>query len=156
MRWDEPELYKVASDFFRTFARMEYALKATRFLAGDEQQAKANWEKFAGEIQEPLTRADKEVRKAVYFILSEPPKKQVVIDGHLDWDSTLSSPGNEADRVLLYVRRVRNNLFHGGKFNGQWFDPERSGELINASLIILKFCREACSDVGQAFDGESY
>lgn len=155
MRWDEPELYEVASDFFRTFARMEYALKATGFFEGDEQQVKADWKQFAREVQVALAAANEKVREAVNFILSEPPKKQVIVNGCLQWDSTPPSAENEADRVLLYVRRVRNNLFHGGKFNGHWFQPERSGELMKASLIILNFCRESCSDVSQAFYEES-
>jgi hypothetical protein len=39
--------------------------------------------------------------------------------------------------ILLWVRRVRNNLFHGGKFNGHWFQPERSEQLITASLVVI-------------------
>lgn len=155
MRWDEPELYEMASDFFRTFSRMEYALKATGFFGKDKRRAEADWTRFAEEVQEALAMADEEVRKAVDFILSEPPKKQVIVDGRLQWDSTPPSAEDEADRVLLYVRRVRNNLFHGGKFNGHWFQPERSGELMKASLIILNFCRESCPDVSQAFYEES-
>ncbi len=152
MRWDEPELYKVASDFFRTFSRMEYALKAVGFFVRNQRQAEADWTRFAGEVHAALTRANEKVREAANFILSKPPKKQVIVNSHLDWDTTPPDAENEADLVLLYVRRVRNNLFHGGKFNGQWFDPERSGDLMKASLIILNFCREACPDVSQAFD----
>ncbi len=135
---------------------MEYALKATGFFEKSRRRgrmlAEADWKEFAKAVQVALAGADEEVRKAVNCILSNPPKKQVIVDGRLQWECTPPCAENEADRVLLYVRRVRNNLFHGGKFNGHWFQPERSGELMKASLIVLNFCKAACSDVGRAFD----
>jgi len=39
-----------------------------------------------------------------------------------------------SDLVLQYVRRVRNNFFHDGKFSGRWFEPERSTLLLKHSL----------------------
>lgn len=53
--------------------------------------------------------------------------------------------------MLLYVRRVRNNLFHGGKFNGRRFAPERSELLLRHSLTIHRACIDASEDVHQAF-----
>lgn len=36
-----------------------------------------------------------------------------------------------------HIRRIRNNLHHGAKFNGTWFVPERSQKLISSALEIL-------------------
>jgi hypothetical protein len=85
-------------------------------------------------------------------ILENPPKKQVVASDGLGWRESPPTGLPEAEKILLYVRRVRNNLFHGGKFNGKWFAPERSGELIKHCLIILDACRDAEKDVKEAYN----
>jgi len=56
------------------------------------------------------------------------PKKQVYSNKALQWNDVAQEAENENDLILLYVRRLRNNLFHGGKFDGRFFDPERSRE----------------------------
>lgn len=80
--------------------------------------------------------------------------KQVVVDGRLAWgtvgpDESLS----EAEQLLLYVRRVRNNLFHGGKFSAELFeDTERQEQLLRNSLVILSACLSLSPDVRGFFD----
>jgi hypothetical protein len=70
-------------------------------------------------------------------VLGNPPKKQVYANNVLQWRVVAPQAENENDLILLYVRRVRNNLFHGGKFNGRFFDPERSTELLKHSITVL-------------------
>lgn len=151
MNWNDPDLHHMASDFFRTFARMEYALKATSFLVPHRRNAEADWKAFAAEIQPALEQADEEVRRAVAFILAEPPRKQINVNGRIEWDNTQPDADHEAELVLRYICRIRNNLFHGGKFNGHWFQPERSGQLMQSALVVLNHCREACPNVAQAY-----
>ncbi|MBM3603933.1 MAG: hypothetical protein FJX25_04060 [Alphaproteobacteria bacterium] len=86
----------------------------------------------------PLSReAGADVVAAIAYILGRPPKKQVYVDKVLQWRVVTPQAENENDLIFLYVRRVRNNLFHGGKFNGRFFDPERSSELLEHSITIL-------------------
>jgi hypothetical protein len=152
MRWDDPKLHKIAGEFFRTFSRMEYALKAAGFMVENRRNAEADWGLFATAIGNALVDENSDaVREAVAYIRKNPPKKQVNIRGLIQWDKTPPRAANDTELILRYVCRVRNNLFHGGKFNGRWFEPQRSGELIHASLIILNFCRQACPDVDRAF-----
>ena len=33
---------------------------------------------------------------------------------------------------------MRNNLYHGAKFNGTWFDPQRSERLLGHGLVVLE------------------
>ena len=42
-----------------------------------------------------------------------------------------------ATSLFRHIRRVRNNLFHGGKFGGNWLEPDRSKLLLTYSLMIL-------------------
>jgi hypothetical protein len=147
------ELDRLAVEMFQTFARFEYALKASGFNAGNGD-AKADWTAFArsipGVFDDPR---DSAVKMAVGYILAHPPKKQVVEQGVLEWKDAGAGTSLRSDEVLIYVRRVRNNLFHGGKFNGRWFEPQRSAELLQHSLVILKACLEASPQVRSAYDG---
>ncbi len=152
MRWNDPKLNKLAGDFFRLFSRFEYALKANGYLVPNRNDATPDWERFATEIHDAFSHLeDGDVKKAVAFLLAEPPKKQVNKDGQIEWDLSPPRSKNETHLVLLYVRRVRNNLFHGGKFNGKWFAPERSGPLIEASVKILRACLGLSSGVCEAY-----
>ena len=85
--------------------------------------------------------------------MEHPPKKQVVVNALIDWDEAAPQTNLRSDLVLIYVRRVRNNLFHGGKFNGRWFEPQRREVLLRHSLTILRACLAASEDVGRAFHG---
>lgn len=150
---EHSELDRLATELFRTFARAEYALKAAGWNSG-EGDARANWTAFAKSVdawfQAP---ASDEVRDAVDFLLASPPKKQVVVNGVLQWREVKPETNSKADLTLQYVRRVRNNLFHGGKFNGHWFEPERSELLLRHTLTVLRAVIEASPEVREAYFG---
>lgn len=149
--YNNQRLERLAVRLFKEFSRFEYALKATTFHSGNGD-AKPDWRRFALSVEEVLARPTNEpLRGAVEYILSHPPKKQVIRNGFLDWEDSAPSTDSQADRIRLYVRRVRNNLFHGGKFNGRWLAPERSEALLRHSLVILKACRAASHEIAQAY-----
>lgn len=149
----EKTLNDLAVELFKTFARFEYALKHSGFHKG-EGSAEPNWFNFALSIESHLQNSQTlELREAIDFMLQHAPKKQVIRNGLLEWEINVPSTNSNADLILLYVRRVRNNLFHGGKFNGRWFDPERNENLLRRSLIILKACLDASPQVKQAYHG---
>jgi hypothetical protein len=146
-------LDQLAFQMFSVFARFEYSLKASGFHNGNGS-AKANWRKFAEAVADHFDNPqDEALKQAIRYILDYPPKKQMVVIGRLDWAPIVPNTDLRSDLVLLYVRCVRNNLFHGGKFNGHWFAPERSEKLLRHSLTILRSCLEASDDLKQAYDG---
>ena len=145
-----------AIKLFYQFARMEYALKATGYHFGDGD-AKPNWTKFAksNEIEELIANpSSQELADAIKYVRDNPPRKQIVENGKLEWSESAPTTNSDADLLLLYVRRVRNNLFHGGKFNGHWFAPERSEQLIDCARIILENCRISSTDIDEAYSNE--
>lgn len=143
-------LHTLAAEFFRVFSRAEYALKASGFNKG-EGPAEANWEQFAAALEAFVANPpDIEVRDAIAFVLREPPKKQFISNGYIEWREVAPNTGT-ADALFQYIRRVRNNLFHGGKFNGHWFAPERSEQLLTASLAILVAAVEVEPGVREAY-----
>lgn len=143
----------LAGELFHVFSRLEYSLKATGYNNGDGK-AEANWRKFALDVEGLIANpTPKPLKDAIDFILNAPPKKQVIRNGLIKWETAEPTTNSLADKLLIYIRRVRNNLFHGGKFNGHWFDPERSEPLLRNSLVVLSCCMESAPDVREAYYG---
>lgn len=69
---------ELVMNFFITFSRFEYALKRAGYIHNRED-AQANWEKFL-KVHKSKFLADcqtNELRNAVDYLKSHPPKKQV-------------------------------------------------------------------------------
>lgn len=148
-----PNLDELARKLFHVFSRAEYALKASGFNNGDGP-AEANWRNFALSVDALIANpTSPELKEAIDFFFNAPPKKQVIIGGVIQWEVSEPQTNSQADKLLVYVRRVRNNLFHGGKFNGHWFEPERSEPLLRHSLTILSACVESVPSVQEAYHG---
>jgi hypothetical protein len=148
-----PEL---ACQFFAVFSRMEYALKATPRYARDlTSRVEADWDLFARDIQAAfLAKEDQTVGEARSYLLKSPPKKQVLRNGALDFIDTPFDPAQgEVERLLILVRRVRNNLFHGGKHYPQGEqEAGRNALLVGHSLTVLEHCLAVHDDVRLRFD----
>ena len=132
---------QLAWQFFVFFSRFEYALKrCPQYL---KENAGAHWDRFA-EDQNPAfdPGGSPELTAAIDYFKSTPPMKQTKTNGLLDWASP--TPYNNEKLLpwlLMQVRRVRNNLFHGGKFPGFPInEPSRDRELIGNAIAILGAC----------------
>jgi len=144
-------LNNLAFNFFTEFARCEYCLKAVG-LRKKTRDAQPDWRAFAAEVIDVFENPQSsELKTAIDYFITHPPKKQIVVDGLLDWSGQLPSHKSKADLVLQLICRVRNNLFHGGKFNSHWFEPQRSEDLIKFGLIMLKACVENHPRVQEAY-----
>jgi hypothetical protein len=144
-------LENLAANFFKRFARCEFALKDGGFHNRHKTDAEADWRKFALSIENRLSEEElekpglEELKEAVEYILQYPPKKQIIENDNLAWRVSNPSTNSRADLILIHVRRVRNNLFHGGKFGSDWFDPPRSEFLMKHSSTILDACFRAAT-----------
>ncbi len=146
-------LDRLSYDFFYLFSRTEYSLKACGLNNGDGS-AEANWRGFAEEVESLIRNpSSQKLVNAVDLIMTNPPKKQIIENGLIKWIPATPSTQLFADELFIYIRRVRNNLFHGGKFNGHWFAPERSKNLMQSSIIILESCIDHVERVSEAFNG---
>lgn len=129
-------------DFLFTFARFEQAMKSTGYHKGDGD-ARACWDKLANvptvkrEFDDPQPGA---FFDAVVYIEKESPQKQVVKDNILTWKPASAGQDTRAKNVFVYVRRVRNNLFHGGKFEDSFRLNHNDKCLLESSLTIMRRC----------------
>ena len=141
--------------FLAVFSRFECALKRAHFLK-NTRHAKPDWDKYANELRGFFANvADEDFQKAVEFLRSRPPQTQVVDErGELSWEATSTAQEEHCENyVLLLVRVVRNNLFHGGKYStGVIEDTARNEALLEASITILRHCRTLNHDVHRAFE----
>jgi hypothetical protein len=120
---------------FFMFSRFEYALKRGGYVQWTEE-AKPDWGRYARDHAALLISiSSSEFTDAVALLKDSPPKKQIIRDGHLDWGQDRSVSGFDFARLLCLVRRVRNNLFHGGKVLE--LDGDRNQKLIDASIAVM-------------------
>lgn len=151
-------------EFFLTFSRFEYALKASDLFTRPNRprndpsrplEAQPDWDKFARSLGERF-QSDKTdaLKHACEYIFNSPPWKQVIINGAIAWETPVR-PAHESDIVFLLrmVRSVRNNLFHGGKHNIDVHeDTQRTEMLLRSSLVVLEECLALAPYVRSAFD----
>ncbi|MBE4467578.1 hypothetical protein HJ014_23470 [Vibrio parahaemolyticus] len=134
------QLDVLAFEFFKLFAKYESHLKEKGYFEVNRRgQINVQWDRFANQVigRDFLEELGESSPSALY-ILENPPKQQGVNEeGKIIWKDV---PNNERSVQILFghICRVRNNLYHGAKFNGTWFDPQRSLELLESSLVVLK------------------
>jgi len=154
MKQSTLDLDSLGYEFFREFARYEYCLKVTGLRKGTNTRVEADWSKYAEEIQSVIENPNKKLDCSITYLINNPPKKQVLKNDLLCWSNVMPNHRNKSDLVFSLICRVRNNLFHGGKFNGEWLHPQRSKELIEHALIILRICRQNHPAIRKAYNGQ--
>ena len=130
--------------FFLFFSRFEYALKRAGYLMSSDE-AKADWPKYARDHAGLLTSCSSQsFRQAVALLRERPPKKQVNVGNQLGWRRDKYNGEFDMARLITLVCRIRNNLFHGGKFaEGTESEVSRDKELIAAALLVLQTMLDA-------------
>lgn len=125
-------------EFLGTFARFEYALKRAGYVHGDESQANPNWDRLGNELAAQDAAAVTTVIECCPYLINHPPMKQVLENGELAW-KVRGKAKSEIETILLSVRTVRNNVFHGGKFpTGPVAEPLRDESLIRDCLAVFQ------------------
>ena len=146
-----PEL---AMEFMAVFSRVEYALKSTRYAVGNDSRVDAAWDRFANDINDNFLNIQvPRLTQATNFLLSKPPRKQVLDGNRIKFiDQTVDPNQSPAQQILRFVRTVRNNLFHGGKYLPFGENEQgRNQKLVESALIVLQFCVEIDPDVSTSY-----
>jgi hypothetical protein len=140
-----------AIKFIATFLRFEYALKENGFCPKDGD-ACVEWGRVIKELGETFYES---VRRSGHAetIMRKPPKKQISRDSRLKWKSL--GPPQGVDGLFLAIRRVRNNLLHGGKSRDRDDDndPARNERLVREAQWIIEEALRKLEDVRIDFEG---
>lgn len=142
----------LAIAFFIAFSRVERAMKRCGIVAGQPKgAAKADWTRLPQRLNGQLESG--EVTEALRYLFEHPPKKQVfVADGQEPvWQDDGCSPTDRSPRRALdLVCRVRNNLFHGGKYPDKPVEePLRDRQLIQCALSVLARTVSICPSLNK-------
>jgi hypothetical protein len=145
----------LAIEFMATFSRMEHALKSSGYALGNESKVDPAWDRFANEIDQQFNQLeDEELIEAKALLLTSPPRKQVLQNERVVFqDQTVDQQQRTTQQILRFVRTVRNNLFHGGKFlpTGE-IEEGRNAALVEASLKVIRACIELNERVKQSYE----
>jgi len=142
-------------DFIATFFRLEYALKASGEFLTKDKNATPDWTTFASEIEYEISNStNSQLKRSIDYILNNPPQKQINEGGVIKWKRAGPSQQKKTKNLIIYIRRIRNNLFHGGKFVGGYLEElDRDFKLVENALIILKEIVNFNKKVKNAFYG---
>lgn len=130
--------------FFWSFAVFECAMKRAGFCrAGKHNTAEPDWRGFATENRETAL-ASESFKLAAKKLIELAPRCQVVVAGKLGWQAAKQGHTDDVKHALFLLRTVRNNLFHGGKFQhgGPIHDVARDTDIMEAALALLGECYE--------------
>lgn len=139
----EEHLDNLSFSFFKLYAQYESFLKDNGyFVPLNNGTIIVDWDRFVNEKigNEFITKLGNKAESANY-ILTSPPKKQAVNNNKIVWQQVAND--EKSVQVLFgHMSRIRNNLFHGAKFHGTYFDPKRSEQLLQHGLVILEHFKE--------------
>ena len=137
-----PEGWELIIEFFIAFARFEFALKESGFTNGGNYSVTPNWDTFVSNIRPNYYKPkSKELKNAIDYIINQSPRIQILLNGKLGWRQRIFQPGDDQiTKLKQSICDIRNNLFHGGKFQGIYEeDISRNYRLLKYSIIILNY-----------------
>lgn len=135
---DYSKIEEIALDgirLFKVMMRLEYALKDTGYAVhGQKQFVEVAWDQYANtRLDSTFWDKIKKAKEAEILILA-PPKRQIVeLGDNLGWGD--AGPVSSIQELFGALRRVRNNLFHGGKSGDP--DADRNAALYTAALFVI-------------------
>lgn len=147
--------YKLACEFFVCFSRLEYALKRAGYYGLSRNFLNVDWKRFCSDFSDRFcVDSSEELRKSFDYFESFPPRNQIIRNRKLSWSKPLlKGDSTELDWLVRVVRCVRNNLFHGGKFQSEEIEePTRNAKLISHSVVVLKCLATLSDDVERYFE----
>lgn len=141
-----------ADRMFMVMMRLEFALKEIGYCRRARNgSAEVDWDKFAKErLGAPFFDLICAAGNARTLIHSPPKRQTVDGSGALAWEQT--GEVSNVQELLGAMRRVRNNLFHGGKSGDP--DGDRNEELIANALSLIDAMLQENSDLQSIFEGK--
>lgn len=147
------ELPKLAMDFFVVFSRFECALKRSEvYAAGNDDKVLPDWDGFARDLGRDFLN-NVVAQGIAPVLINNPPKQQVKLaSGALGWKE-MGAVNNTAD-LFLAIRRARNNLAHGAKYqdggagHADFVEgSERDDTLLGQLLAVMTLALQARPDI---------
>lgn len=140
-----PIPFELARDFSTIFTRFEHALKTSNFGHKMHGRYEVNWRALFKAID--ATAPEPDVQQAILFLTTNPPGIQ---KSRHRWRDEQLEGKSSFSQAIDAARRVRNNLFHGGKHLRN-SSLHRNSMLIDSSTEVICSCIETLPDVKAAY-----
>lgn len=136
-----------AIKFTFAFARMEYALKRAGFArVSKDGHVLADWDSLAAKTADLESGAAGSLERAIAYLYEQPPMVERSRGGNIKFES-VEVLQHSNHTLYLMVRRVRNNLFHGGKLPYR----DRDECLVRCGNVILSAILDQKSAIASHF-----
>jgi hypothetical protein len=108
----KPKLDRLAFELSKLFAQYEYALKAMGYgRAGRGGQAEPDGDRFANEVGcHVMLLDDRLIAGARQYLFDQPPKRQVWVEGSVQWEEMTGSGAAQLRRDGFHRRPLRRML----------------------------------------------
>jgi hypothetical protein len=152
-----PEGKELIHRFFIVFSRFECALKAsyaTTCNNNNNNIVHACWDAFLASMTNyDSVKKTESINNAIDYLTKYPPKIQTLQDHQLGWkEKPFDSNHTLIENLSWSIRRIRNNLFHGGKFNSNYENGvSRNHILLENAIVILEHWLQLKDTVKQNF-----
>jgi hypothetical protein len=124
--------------FFIVFSKFEYSLKKSGYLKQNERKTiSIDWNRFINDIKVNFEKLE---NKNIFTnIIKLKPKKQILDNEKLSWiEINVNSNSIPLETIIDYVKCIRNNLFHGGKYPNMVIkEYSRDSELLSLSVKVI-------------------
>jgi hypothetical protein len=152
VRYGKIEDLPVGADrLFKVMMRLEFALKEIGFCrTANSQSAEVDWDRFANDRLGSAFFDEVQASGEASVLVDFPPMRQTVSsEGYLNWEP--AGAVSNVQELLGAVRRVRNNLFHGGKSGDP--DSNRNVALVGDALRVVDSILQSDDDLRMMFEG---
>jgi len=154
-----------AKEFFAVFSRFECALKSANCFDKNPdkhledincQRIKPNWSKYCARYLEKNENLKAKVITSSKYLLENPPQMQCIQNKtqKIKWNKPKKHKETDLEWIFYLLKLVRNNLFHGGKYEiGQdgSYNSSRDEDLLQTCLKVLYVCLDDDNPVTKAF-----
>lgn len=142
---------KDAVPFFQVMMRLEYSLKAIGYVAGRGTRLVVLWDDYVSSRLKNSFFEDVKRMGIAKTLIEFPPSRQILnCDKKLDFETRLP-PLKNAIELFQAVRRLRNNLFHGGKSGDP--DHRRNDTLISEAVTVIDKLLDCDDELRREFEG---
>jgi hypothetical protein len=141
-----------ADQLFKIMMRLEFGLKEIGYCQpASGQSAEVAWDRFANERLGTSFFNAMKATGNVKTLLETPPKRQIFdSQGFMAWKQV--GEASNIQELIGSLRRVRNNLFHGGKSGDP--DKDRNDALVCNSLYLIDAILQHDHDLRMRFEGK--
>jgi hypothetical protein len=133
------EKHEVIYTFIKSFIGFEVKLKRLNYFKKSvkRKNVEVDWDSFEKDYREVILVIANNSDKHTKYLLTNPPKKMCVKDNLITFDRTVTD--DAAKELMISLRAIRNNLFHGGKFDGEELSgSERNMTLLKSAIFVLR------------------